>query len=125
MKNKYRNHRIGRDPNTEKIVAVDETLVLHYEHGNQIWAIGAKEPSSNKLQIDVMKTRNSHNLEIFVNNHVEAGTTIVTDGWSGYSFLDSDNSVWSHEIYNHGAGNFGVGSHNTSHMEVTWSHLKS
>ena len=102
MKNKYRNHRIGRDPYTEKIMIVDETLFLHNGHGNQIGAIGAKETSANKLRIDVMKTRNSHNLEIFVNNHVEAGTTILTDGWSGYSFLDSDNSVWPNDIYNHG-----------------------
>ena len=50
-----------------------------------------------------MPKRNYNNLEIFVKNHIEPGTSIVTDGWTGYSFLDSDNSVWPHEIYNHGA----------------------
>ena len=87
--------------------------------------MGCKETSSSKLPIDVMSIRNSTNLEIFVKNHVELGTTIVTDGWAGYSFLESDNSVWPHEIYNHEAGNFGLGSHSTSHIEVTWSYLKS
>ena len=87
--------------------------------------MGCKETSSSKLPIDVMSIRNSTNLEIFVKNHVESGTTIVADGWAGYSFLESDNSVWPHEIYNHGAGNFGLGLHSTSHIEVTWSHLKS
>jgi hypothetical protein len=38
MKNKYRNHIIdGDDPDTGKIVALDEALFLHDEHGNQIW----------------------------------------------------------------------------------------
>jgi hypothetical protein len=86
---------------------------------------GAKETSSNKLRIDMMQIRDSSNLVIFVNNHIEAGTTILTDSWAGYSFLDSYNSVWLHEIYNHGAGNFGIGFHSTLHLEVTWSHLKS
>lgn len=59
---------------------------------------GEKETFSNKLLIDVISIRNYSNLEIFVKNHVEAGTTIVTDGWAGYSFQDSDNYVWPHEI---------------------------
>ena len=116
---------IGSDPDTGKIVELDEALFLHDEHGNQIWVVGEKETSSNKLWIDMMQIKDSSNLEIFVNNHIEAIITILTDGWAGYSFLDSDNSVWAHEIYNHGAGNFGIGSHSTSHIEVTWSHLKS
>ena len=120
MKNKYRNHMIGGNPDTGKIIALDEALFLHNDQGDQIWVVGAKETSSNKLRIDVMSIRNSSNLEIFVKNHVKAGTTIVTDGWDGYSFLESDNSVWPHEIYNHEAGNFGLGSHSTSHIEITW-----
>jgi hypothetical protein len=51
MKNKYRNHIIGGDPDTRKIVALDEALFLHHEHGNQIWEVGAKETSSNKLHL--------------------------------------------------------------------------
>lgn len=49
MKNKYRNHMIGSDPDTGKIVELDEALFLHDEHGNQIWVVGEKETSSNKL----------------------------------------------------------------------------
>ena len=41
----------------------------------------------------MIQIRNSHNLKNFVNNHVEAGTTIVTDGSIGYSFPSNDNSV--------------------------------
>ena len=56
MKNKYRNHLIGGDPDTGKIVAMDEALFLHDEKGKQIWAVGAKETCSNKLRIYLMST---------------------------------------------------------------------
>lgn len=36
MKNKYRNHMIGGDPDTGKIVAFDEVLLIHDDQGNQI-----------------------------------------------------------------------------------------
>ena len=39
MKNKYRNHLIGGDPDTRKIVAMDEALFFHNEQGKQIWAV--------------------------------------------------------------------------------------
>ena len=49
----------------------------------------------------------------------------MTDGWSGYSFLDNaDFSVWEHETHNHGAGDFGFETHSTSHIENLWSNLK-
>ena len=39
MKNKYRNHMIGGDPDTGKIVALDEALFLYDDQGNQIWVV--------------------------------------------------------------------------------------
>lgn len=30
-----------------------------------------------------------------------------------------------HEIYNHGAGNFGTGVNSTAHIENTWANLKN
>jgi len=75
--------------------------------------------------MDILPARNSHNIEIFVKNHILPGTTIVTDGWAGYNFLDNEESVWPHEIYNHGAGNFGIGAHSTSNIEQTWGHIKN
>ena len=45
---------IGSNPDTWKIVELDEALFLHDEHGNQIWVVGEKETSSNKLWIDMM-----------------------------------------------------------------------
>lgn len=71
----------------EKIVAVDEALFLHDEYGSQICGIGAKQTSLNNIWIDMLKVRNSQGLEIFADDHVEAGNAILENGWSGYSFL--------------------------------------
>lgn len=83
------------------------------------------ETRSKKIRLDLLPDRSSHNLEIFVTNHILPGTTIVTDNWEGYNFLDNDDSsTWPHEEYNHGHGNFGEGDHSTSHIESTWAYLK-
>ena len=105
MKDKYLNFPIGGDPDTNKVVDLDETLIVHI-NGEQKWLVGAIETISRKIRIDILPERNSLNLEIFVKNHILPGTTIVTDGWAGYNFLDNEESVWPHEIYNHGAGIF-------------------
>ena len=77
------------------------------------------------MRFDIIEERNMQNLEIFCKNHIEPGTLVVTDGWSGYRFLDNpDSSVWEHDIHNHGAGDFGFGERSTSHIEHTWNNIK-
>lgn len=118
MKDKYRNFPIGGDPDTHKVVALDETPTIHI-NGEQQWWVGAIETVSRKIRIDILPAGNAQNLEIFVKNHILPGTTFVTDGWTGYNFLDSDESVCPQEVYNHGAGNFGLWTHSTSNIEQT------
>ena len=87
--------------------------------------VGPFETDTYKIRLDILPIRNSNNLSIFVKNHILLDTVIVTDGWSGYSFLDDqENSVWEHEVHHHRAGDFGYGSHSTSHIEHTWNSLK-
>ena len=77
------------------------------------------------MRFDIIEERNMQNLEIFSKNHIEPGTLVATDGWSGYRFLDNpDSSVWEHEIHNHGAGDFSYGERSTSHIEHTWNNIK-
>ena len=37
MKQKYRTTQIGGDPDSNKIVCIDESLILHDNKYNQIW----------------------------------------------------------------------------------------
>lgn len=102
-------HQIGGDPSLEKIVSVDKSLFLHDDLGRQIWVVGEIDPESKDIRLDVINERNQTNLKTFFYNHIIPGTHVVHDGWSAYAFLDSDDSVYTHEEHNHGAGNFGVG----------------
>lgn len=98
----YRAKQIGGPPEKKITVALDESLFVHDDNNQQIWIVGAKETLSNKFRLNIINTRNAANLKIFVENHIEPGTKIVTDGWAGYSFLDdSENLVYEHEIHNH------------------------
>ena len=72
-----------------------------------------------------MVNRNANHLKIFITNHIIPGINIIHDGWRAYSFLDSDDSVYIHEEYNHGQGNFGYGLHSRSHIESVWNTIKS
>lgn len=55
------------------------------------------------MRLEIIKIRNSTNLEIFVNNNFKEGTHFTHDGWPGYTFLN-DKMNYTHEIHNHGRG---------------------
>ena len=77
------------------------------------------------MRFDFVNERTSENLKIFVLNHIEAGTHITHEGWSGYNFLNDHNEpIWTHEAHMHGGGDFGYGNSSTSYIEHTWVNLK-
>ena len=125
LKYRYRVKQIGGDPSLKKNVAIDESLYLKDDKGNKIWIVGAVDTDTKELRMDIMSNRNSSNLKIFITNHIIPGTNIIHDGWRGYAFLNSDNSVYTNEEYNHAYGNFGQGLHSTSHIESVWNSIKS
>lgn len=96
---------------------------MHEGH-TQIWLVGGIYATSKALRMDIIPERNATNLEIFVKNHIEPGSNINHEGWMGYSFLDNDNSVWTHKTHMHGTGQFGYGLHSSSHIEQIWGQIK-
>lgn len=109
----------------DRNVAIDESLFLHDDEGNQIWVVGAIDITTKEIRLDVINQRNSANLKIFVINHIEAGSHIIHDGWRGYRFLDDVNSsVWTQEEHIHQGGNFGLGNFSTSNIERVWTYIK-
>lgn len=123
-KNTYRKNRIGGEPGSESVVAVDETLILHDISGNQQWFLGAIETEKKEVRLEFVPNRNASTIKKFFLNHIMAGTHITHDGWQGYCFLKNDDSVWTDEEHNHGHGDFGHGKCSTSHIENYWSRLK-
>ena len=77
-----------------KIVAIDESLFINDNNGEEILVLGGIETEEKKIRL-VIKIRNIPN-----------------------------NINYTHERHNHGAGDFGFGAHSTSHIESLWSYLK-
>ena len=78
VKDKYRRYKIGGPPEKHNIVALDECLMKH-DHRVQQWVVDVVDTETYKMRFDIILIRNQANLEIFVNNHIEPGTLIVTD----------------------------------------------
>ena len=96
-----------------------------HENDRQIWLVGCIDTTTKAIIIDIILSGNSQNLELFMKNHILPGSHITHDGWFVYSFFDNeDDSVWTHERYTHGNGDFGYGQSSTSHIEQFWSQLK-
>ena len=96
---------------------MDESMFTHINR-EKIWVIGAKNNKTGNIRLDKFKTRNQNDLKIFINNQMNKNNNIITDGWSGYGFLDTDDAEYDHEIHVHGPGwNFGFGGHSTGHIE--------
>lgn len=94
------------------------------EDNTQIWIVGAIDTQTRKTRYDNINIRDANNLRIFFTNHIYHGNHITHDGWLGYNFLNEEDSPWTHEVHNHGHGDFGFGENSTSHIEQCWAHLK-
>ncbi len=80
------------------IVEIDETLVGGIEHGGKrgrgtskaivVVAIELKEPKGfGRIRMQYIPDASGESLIPFVCNTVELGTTVQTDGWTGYNQL--------------------------------------
>ena len=69
-----------------------------------------------EMLIDIIKK--------IIKTQLQAGNIIVSDGWSGYHWLDEPFSSYIHSTHNHGAGDFWLGLDSTSHIESMWNQLK-
>ena len=125
LKHKYRTSQIDGNPDTNKIVCIDESLIIHHNNNSQIWLVDAIETRSKKQRLDIINERNEINIKIIISNHIEPGTQIVTDGSPIYNFLDGEESYWTHEKHIHANGDWGYGEHSTSKIECTWPHIKN
>ena len=86
--------------------------------------ICAIETTKKNFPIDIINERNSNNIEKFIKKFVSFNSSIITDGWSGYSWLDRPHSNYYHIVHSHSVGDFGNGDESTTHIESLWSSLK-
>lgn len=98
--------------------SIDESLFTHIKSGESVWVLGViNNQDKNAFRLEATTKRNSETLKLFIKKYIGKGNTIISDGWTGYVFLDSDNSEYLHDTHNHGHGDFGFGLNSTSSIE--------
>lgn len=103
--------------------AVDESDFIKL-NGNILWVIGIINTHNKNLRLEVSYTRNADIIKKIIKTHIQTGNIIISDGWSGYHWLDQPFSGYIHSTHNHAAGDFGLGLDSTSHIESVWNQLK-
>ena len=119
LKNVYSLDRLSNEDDDE-IICVDESLFTHNSHEQQ-WVVGLINISTNEIRLELVENRNEETLKKIIEKHVGYGNTIYTDSWSGYNFLDRQNSGYRHNVANHNEGIFGL----TSRIEGIWGEIKA
>ena len=120
----YTSEIVGSE-NENKYYSMDESLFTHDINGQQLWIIGFTDNITKDFHIVLAKNREANTLEKFIRRMIPEGNNIVTDGWRGYNWIDSDDSGYRRYQHIHGHNDFGHGLESTSHIESLWSQLKS
>lgn len=74
--------------------------------------------------MELTYSREQNTLNKIISKHIPVGNNIITDNWMVYSFLNSENSGYRHNICNHSQGSFGRGNLSSSYIESVWGELK-
>jgi len=117
----YEAEEFGEEGKAE-FFACDESLFTKYNN-EQIWVLNIINTSTKEFRILATKNRDGNTLKKFIMKYVPPGNNIVTDGWSGYNFLNRNGYI--RYEHNHAQGNFGRGVQSTSHSENIWNIFKS
>ncbi len=97
------------DPNNwhEEIVEIDESLLRRrkYNRGRQIdkvWVFGGVQRGTNKVFMVEVPDRTRPTLEPIIEEYIEAGTRIISDGWASYAHIDEiQGGIYSHDVIIH------------------------
>ena len=111
-------------PNDNKYYSVDESNIITIS-STHIWLLGIIDNQNKQFRLTHTLKRDAVTLKNFIEKHVPRGNRIVTDGWSGYDFLDHPNSGYIRSKHIHGGGDFGYGIDSTSHIESIWAQIES
>jgi len=97
--------QIGGDPLQLKTRAIENSLFLYDDMVAQIWVVGEIDTEVQEFRFDLMKKRNSTNLKTLVYNLIETWSHLIHYAWRGFRLLDSNDSAYTLEDHNQGAGN--------------------
>ena len=76
------------------------------------------------MPLILSKDRTLNIIKTFVNNNFKEGTHFIHDDRAAYNFLNN-NLNFTHKRHVHGGGDFGIGSHSMSHIEIIGLNIKN
>ena len=68
--------------------------------------IGIIDNQTKHFRLTQTLNRDTVTLANFIEKNIDRGNHIVSDGWSGYDFLDNANSCYIRSKHIHGGGDF-------------------
>lgn len=99
---KYYKTKIGGN---KMIVEVDESKFGKRKfnkghHVDGVWIIGGVERSENKkINLEIIKKRNTENIDLFFKNNINIDSIVLTDCWRGYNNVQKNG--YQHNTVNH------------------------
>jgi hypothetical protein len=68
---------------------------------NQIWVVGIINRSTKQIQIGVVQNHGAQDLPTFIAKWTNPGSTIMSDEWKGYTFINSPIIPYTHQTVCH------------------------
>ena len=81
--------------------------------------------NTRKLLLEITHLRNNNFLKKIIFKHFKRGNIIVSEDWTGYSWISNIEYGYVHSVHNNGHGDLGWGLDSTSNIENIWAYLKS
>jgi len=119
----YRRFRVHLPKDSEDkllvdLVEIDESFFGRKRYNNQKIVIGAIEPSTRRIKLQIISDREAETLEAFVEAKVADKATVMTDSHPSYNELSS--LGYEHYAFNHSKGEYS----NTNQIENLWGVIK-
>ena len=117
-----------------RVIEVDESKLFHekYNRGDMLgrqydWVFGMLERGTNKVRFFHVADRTAATLLLIIAANVEAGSSIVSDGWAAYGGVNNLQLQYNHQWVNHRVNfvNPADPMVHTQGIEATWGALKT
>ncbi len=100
------------------LVEIDESFFGKKRYKNQKIVIGAIEPQTRRIKLQIITDREAETFEAFVESNVASSSVVMTDSHPSYNDLDC--LGYTHYSFNHSKGEYT----NTNQIENLWGVIK-
>lgn len=101
-----------------ELAEMDESFFGKQKYDNQRIVIGAIEPKTRRIKLQIITDREAETFEVFTRNNIAPGATVMTDSHPSYNDLEF--LGYAHYSFNHSKGEY---TH-TNQIENLWGVIK-